>query len=63
MNHSERMHGFIYFLFDRFAAGHEPTKEQIENALADFKRQQPPKRNTQVTNTDKRSKPINIVTK
>lgn len=54
---------FMYFMFNRFAAGHEPTIRQYDNALNDFKKQQIPNRNAMITNEDKRHKPINIVVK
>lgn len=54
---------FVYFIFDRYAAGYEPTTAQIEHALLDFRKQQVPKRDTMVDNLDQRAKPINIVVK
>lgn len=54
---------FTYFIFDRYAAGHEPTEKQFDNAMIDFKRSEILKETADVNNSDKRRKPINIVTK
>lgn len=60
---SNKTKDFMYFLFHRYAAGHEPTEQQYKNALVDFQKQQLPKRTTQISNSDKRHKPTNIVVK
>lgn len=54
---------FMYYLMDRYAAGYEPTESQYQNALADFQKQELPKRTTEVNNLHQRRKPINVVVK
>lgn len=60
---SKKTKQFMYFLFSRYASGHEPSEQQYQNAMADFNKQQLPKRTTQISNIDKRHKPINVVVK
>jgi hypothetical protein len=57
------MKEFMYFLFNRYAKGYEPTDGQYQKALLDFKRSKVPTRTTEISNLNKRRKPLNIVVK